>query len=102
MKLAYISGAYRSKSINGIHDNIQKARQVSIEYWRKGYAVICPHTNTAFMDGACEDHVWIEGDLEMLRRCDVVIMLPDWEESEGARAEYEEAVKHEKIIFIHR
>ena len=47
--------------------------------------------NTAFMDGAAHDSVWLDGDLEMLRRCDIVVMLPNWEQSEGATAEHAEA-----------
>jgi hypothetical protein len=91
MKIAYISGPYRADSPNGIYHNIQKARKVAIKYWGKGYAVICPHLNTAFMDGACPDHVWLEGDVEILKRCDLVVMMKGWEKSEGARHEYKVA-----------
>jgi len=92
MKLAYISGAYRSKDgINGVFENIIRARTVALQYWQKGIPAFCPHMNTAFMDGAAHDSVWLDGDLEMLRRCDIVVMLPNWEQSEGATAEHAEA-----------
>ena len=97
MKVAYISGAYRSYLPNGkvnpsgIYDNIQEARKVAIKYWKLGYAVICPHTNTAMMDGACDDQIWIKGDIELLRRSNIVVMLPNFEQSEGARRELVEA-----------
>jgi hypothetical protein len=39
------------------------------------------------MGGSCPDTVWLEGDLVILRRCDVVAMMPGWKQSEGARAE---------------
>ena len=94
MKIAYISGAYRSKDgINGVYENIQRARTEALKWWRDGYAVICPHMNTAFMDGAAHDSVWLAGDLEMLRRCDIIVMLPGWEDSEGASAELDVAVE---------
>lgn len=66
---------------------------VALEYWRKGYAVICPHKNTALFDGAegTTDDTWLEGDLEILGRCDVVVALPGWKGSMGARAEVVEA-----------
>lgn len=93
MKVVYISGKYRSQDgINGIYENIQAARAESIKWWKDGYAVICPHMNTAFMDGAADDSVWLKGDLEFVRRSDIIVMLNDWEDSEGARAEHEEAI----------
>ena len=94
MKVVYISGSYRSKSVNGIYENIQKARGEAIKYWRTGkYAVICPHMNTAFMDGARKDHIWLDGDLELLRHSDIIVMLKGWEKSEGAIMEHAEAQK---------
>lgn len=87
MKVAYIAGKYRDKYASGIHDNIEKARAVAVEYWKKGFAVICPHLNTAYFDGACDDNVWLEGDIEILKRCDVLVVLPSWEESLGTKAE---------------
>jgi len=93
-KVVYISGHYRGDGKpNTIHDNIEKARSVALEFWAKGLAVICPHTNTGYMDGACNDSVWLEGDIEILRRCDIIVMMPDWQSSEGAVAEWQEAVK---------
>ncbi len=96
--VVYISGAYRSDSINGIYENIQKARAEAIKWWKKGYAVICPHLNTAFFDGVCHDDTWIKGDLELVRRSDIIVMLPGWEQSEGAVREYHEAVISELVI----
>jgi len=100
MKVVYIAGPYRSKDgPNGIYENIQRARTEAIKWWRQGYAVICPHMNTALMDGACADEVWLDGDLELIRRCDIVVMLPRWKESEGATAEHNEARLHAKEII---
>jgi hypothetical protein len=98
-EVIYISGPYRSDSINGIYENIQRARTEAIKWWKKGnYAVICPHLNSFLMDGACHDDAWIEGDLELVRRSDIIVMLPGWEQSEGAVREYNEAIKSELYI----
>lgn len=95
MKLAYVAGPYRSEyGPNGIYENIHKARSVAVHLWHMGFAVICPHTNTAFMDGdmAHSDAAkWLEGDLEILRRCDLVVAMPLWVTSHGAVGEVEEA-----------
>jgi len=92
MQLVYIAGPYRAPTIRGVVENIQRAEKVAIRYWQYGCAVICPHKNTALMDGSVNDNdhdVWLKGDLEMLKRCDVIVMMNDWQSSEGAKAEHE-------------
>ena len=51
-KLAYVAGPYRSKLGRlGILINIMRARKIARLLWKQGYAVICPHSNSAFMSG---------------------------------------------------
>lgn len=95
MKLVYIAGKYRAYKkdggfdVSGIYDNIYKARIVAQKYWLKGYAVICPHMNTAFLDCDVPDDTWLNGDLVMIEKCDTIVMMKGWEESKGATAELE-------------
>ena len=100
MRVVYIAGNYRSNTVNGIHENIEKARKVAVQYWQYGYAVICPHTNSAYFDGICDDEIFLRGARELLRRSDIVVMLPGWESSEGAKAEYELAKNLNKTIIV--
>jgi len=65
--LAYVAMPYRGKSINAVVENIQRARAVAVDLWRQGYVAVCPHLNSALMDGVVEDDVFIAGDLEILR-----------------------------------
>jgi len=87
MKLVYIAGPYRADTPSGIVANIRAAEAVAIKYWQKGYAVICPHKNTALFDGLCPDMTWLKGDLEILKRCDIIVMVKGWSKSSGAREE---------------
>ena len=89
MKVIYVAGAYRANSLNGVWDNIMHARAVARQLWIDGWAVICPHANSIFMDGEETDGLFLKGDLEIVRRCDAIYMLTNWEQSEGARGEYE-------------
>lgn len=91
MKVIYIAGPFRGKNHWEIEQNIRRAECLALEVWRLGAAVICPHTNTRFFDGAADDSVWLSGDFELLRRCDAVLLTPDWIKSTGARAEAEYA-----------
>lgn len=91
MKVVYIAGPYRGPDAYEIHRNICRAEELALGAWRMGVAAICPHLNSAHFQGAAPDEVWLEGDLEILRRCDAVLVTPDWERSVGARAEVAEA-----------
>jgi hypothetical protein len=88
MKIVFISGPYRGD----VNANIEHAKQAAIRLWQVGYAVICPHLNTAHFDGLCDDAVWLVGDLEILSRCDIIYMLRGWENSSGARDEFQKAI----------
>ena len=101
MKVVYVAGPYRSKEgINGICKNIDAAKQVSRELWGMGLAVVCPHTNSALMDGPdLDDSVFLDGDLEILARCDAIIMIANWESSSGACNEREFAIQEGLEVF---
>ncbi len=99
MKVIYIAGKYRGQSEWQVKQNIQHAEKAAMRLWQKGYAVICPHLNTAFFGGGCDDSVWLEGDLEILKRCDAIYMLTGWTDSEGSRAEFQLAKDMGKDIY---
>ncbi len=96
MKVVYVAGPYRSKSLDGVWQNVMHARMRACELWYQGYAVICPHTNSIFMDNdlSGDPEVFLAGDLEILGRCDAIYMLSTWEASVGATAELEYAKAH--------
>ena len=100
MIVVYIAGPFRGKSHWDVEQNIRRAEGLALEAWRAGFAVICPHTNTRFFDGAADDKVWLEGDLEILVRCDVVLLTDDWERSSGARAEVAHAREWNVPVFM--
>lgn len=87
MILVYVAGPFRGRDHWEIAQNIRRAEELALEAWSLGFAVICPHANTAHFQGACEDDVWLRGDFEMLGRCDAVLLTRDWARSAGASAE---------------
>lgn len=99
MKLVYVAGPFRGKSAWDIECNIRRAEELALEVWRLGAAALCPHCNTRFFQNAAPDEVWLKGDLEILRRCDAVVLTPDWRKSSGARAEVEEALVLDIPVF---
>ena len=99
MKVVYVAGPFRGPNAWEIEQNIRRAEELSLAVWRMGAAALCPHTNTRFFQGAADDAVWLDGDLELLRRCDAILMTPDWERSSGARAEEAFAREHGVTVF---
>lgn len=98
MKVAYIAGPYRAYKKDGGFDldkmfsRTMKMREAARWYWKKGYACISPLLNSFMLDSdELEDSVWINGDMELISRCDVIIMTKGWEDSKGSCAELEHA-----------
>ena len=89
MYLIYIAGSYRAKTEWQLVANIREAERVAIDLWDSGYAVICPHKSTAHFGGVRDlpDKIWLDGDFEMIRRCDAVVLVQGWERSVGTAAE---------------
>jgi len=101
MRVVYVAGRYRAKTIFGVVINILRARWVAIKLWKWGYAVICPHMNTALFPHEksgrfSEDGIeYIKGDLEIIDRLredhDLMVLLPKWQKSEGTKSELDRA-----------
>ncbi len=89
VRVIYICGPFRGAHHWAIAENIRRAETLALEVWRSGAVALCPHLNTQHFQDTLPDAVWLKGDLELLRRCDGILMTPDWERSSGARAEHE-------------
>lgn len=91
-KVIYVAGRFRGENAWEVEKNVRRAEEDALWLWKSGYAVVCPHTNTRFFNGAAPDEFFLEGDLDIMRRCDGVLMVRGWEESKGAHAERAEAL----------
>jgi len=105
-EIAFVSGKYANEDPIKTGYNILGAKDVARSLWGLGYAVICPHTNTGgfevFEDSLSNDYRYYEkfswkhfmrGYLTLLEKCDLVVMVPGWEKSEGSCMEREYAMK---------
>lgn len=99
VKLVYVAGPFRAPNVWDMEQNIRRAEALSLEVWRLGAVAICPHLNTRCFQGVLPDHIWLDGDLAILTKCDAVIMTEDWQRSEGATTEHVYARKHQIPIF---
>lgn len=93
--LLYVAGAY----CGDVSANISKAEEVSIALIRNGWHVFTPHKNTAgyeqYEDGTLSKTTWIEMDLNILSRCNVLFVMNNWKSSIGTQKEIHFASVHD-------
>lgn len=101
INVIFVAGAYYGNDFNKIEENIRLAESYSIHLWNRGYKVFCPHLNTQHFEVKAEvnEQAYREFDKGMLRCCDAVFALPNWQESEGAKEEITEAERLGKSVF---
>lgn len=97
--LVYVAGPYRAPTTWEVHKNIHNARLWGAALAKAGAYPVIPHSNTAHMDGAASDQLWLSGTMELMRRCDGAIFISGWEQSKGSMAEMEEAKRLELPIL---
>ena len=93
--LIYLAGPYSPyKDDLGHHHttagNISKAKEMACTLWQMGFTVLAPHLNTADFENFCSCNYedYLAGDFTILKRCDAVLFLPDWQKSTGSIREY--------------
>lgn len=104
MKLVYVAGPYRAETREGVAQNVAAARHVGRLCVQKGWFPVLPTVNTAHLDhdfpGLADDQYWLDGTMEMMRRCDAVVLVDGWQYSSGAKAEIEEARKMDLKVYM--
>jgi len=104
--ILYISGPYSAGNGRTVEENIAVARSYAAAAWRQGWAAFCPHLNTAYFETLCPEiphSDWIDGDITILRMLNpcraAMLMLPNWQESAGARLERDWAINLNLEVF---
>jgi len=99
MRAVYVAGAFRAKDGWGVHQNVQRALAVGYQVAELGHCPVIPHSMSQAFDRTLTDDYWLEATMEMLRRCDAIVMVAGWEQSQGAQAERAEALRLGKQVF---
>lgn len=85
--LIYIAGPFRGPTPLAVRRNIEAARDLGLRVAEHGAYPMIPHTMTAEFDKLLTDQFWLDGTMEMLKRCDAIVCTPNWQKSSGARTE---------------
>lgn len=86
MRRVYIAGPLLSSVPSGrtLEEKRAIAISVAILALRRGDTPICMHTITRGMEQSIPEWRFMEMSLELLRVCQLVILLPEWEHSRAA------------------
>lgn len=61
---------------------------MAIEVWKAGFCCLCPHLNSGGLEEeGIENWKFYLGDLHILQRCDAMLLIPGWKDSQGAKME---------------
>ncbi len=100
MMVIYIAGKFRGKNAWEIEKNIRLAEEAAHAVAMLGGAPLCPHTNSRFFHGTKIDGFWLQATLTLLRKCDAVYAIKNWQDSVGARGEVAEADRLSIPVFF--
>ena len=91
-KLVYVAGPYSAPTRFETESNVHRAEALGVQVARAGAYPVIPHSNTRPYFEDLQGHdFWLAGTMQLMRRCDAVILLENWHQSSGAKAEVDEA-----------
>jgi len=100
MTVVYLAGALRGNVIKKFM-NMRRAKRIAKELWLSQKIVYSPHLNSGWLDHPNTDLFILPANLEILRRCDMIMVMPGWENSSGTIAEIEFAMhNHIGVIYL--
>lgn len=88
----YLAGPVTPQQGYTAEDNVASALKVYWECLRAGIPAFCPQMSGAFPTTfSIEYDIWIDYSYQVIKRCTHLLMLPRWQESSGAKLEFEYA-----------
>ena len=97
--IVFIVGSYRGASAWKIEQNIRRAESVALDVWKAGHVAVCAHAMTRYYQDELPADVWLSGIRRIMARCDAVLAIPGWLQSEGSVLEVAVAREHGLPIY---
>lgn len=104
MKSIFISGPVSSDDkVHGKMKNVIALSEVQLECYKKGWDdVECFGKELLWMENAELPHeFWVEKSIAKLSKYDTILMMPGWQYSRGAKAEFEYAMRNHITIYYY-
>lgn len=86
-EICYISGKYSSSTSEETQGYVDHANDAGIRLLREGRVPIIPHVNFHFFPKDITYKQFMLADIEIMKRCDSLYMLNNFEDSRGAKIE---------------
>lgn len=100
MEVVYLIGPYRHIDDWERLRNIDAAAMTARKLWKMGYACICPHNNTRFFSGSdIPESLFLDGNINILKRCNAVIVMDGYKTSSGSQKEIQAAKENNITIY---
>lgn len=87
MRVVYIAGPFTGQTAWEVEQNVRRAEEVGLDVANLGAMPLIPHCNSRFFHGQINETFWYEGTLELLKRCDAMLVTGVWGSSVGVMAE---------------
>lgn len=91
MRLIYVAGPFSAPTQFEVDANIRRAEELGLEVARLGASPVIPHANTRSLHLQVPQVFMLEATLELMRRCDALVLVEGWQDSQGTRDEMCEA-----------
>lgn len=100
MQLVYVSHPYTGNE----SENVLKMREYCrrIKNQHPFWVLINPLDNHTYAHERYSYNDFMAMDLELIKRCDIVVFCGEWEHSKGCQAEYKQAKESKKIIYFEK
>lgn len=106
IRVVYVGGPFSGSCTWEIEGNVRRAEALALEVAKLGAMPLCPHTNSRFFHGVDlslpipASRFWYAGTMELLRRSDAMIVVPDWERSTGTHDEVNDCRTSGRPVFF--
>jgi hypothetical protein len=91
VKIVYVAGRFRAANDFEVEANIRRAEALGLEVAKLGASPVIPHANTRSLHNHIGEAFMLEATLELMRRCDALVLVEGWQDSQGTRDEMCEA-----------
>jgi hypothetical protein len=96
----YVAGPYRAATAWEIEQNVRRAEEDGLEVAKLGAAPLVPHAICRFFHGQVSEEFWSQATMALMRRCDAILLVEGWVNSEGTREEKATADREGIPVFF--